>query len=136
MAILGDHDFHTWKSSFDFGSNFAFNWIVNQQFVSYFSGPDSEAIGLELPVLFHLKASKDACREQLIETMHSKRHCSLTNLKLKNEVRGNGDTQQQIKLYGQSYLNQTTACLARLRDSDSKQALLQISNSLVEMNSR
>ena len=135
MAILGDHDFNTWKSSFDFGSNFAFNYIVNQQFIGYFNGPDREAIALELPVLMHLKISKDAQRDRLVETMLQKRHCSMASLQLKSEVR-NADTQKQIRLYGQSYLNQTTACLAKLRESDSKQALLQISNSLVEMNCR
>lgn len=75
MAILGDHNFDNWKSSFDFGSNFAFNYIVNQQFMSYFDGPDGEAIALELPVLMHLKLSKDEQRDRLIETMLSRRHC-------------------------------------------------------------
>lgn len=135
MALLGDHNFNTWKSSFDFGSNFAFNWIVSQQFASYFDGPDGEAIALQLPVLMHLKLSKDEQRDRLIETMLSRRHCSLTALRLKSEVR-NDDTLKQIRIYGQSYLNQSTSCLEKLADSDSKQALLQISNSLLEMNGR
>lgn len=135
MAILGDWDFNTWKSSFDFGSNFAFNYIVNQQFIGYFNGPDREAIALELPVLMHLKLSETAQRDRLIETMLTKRHCGLTSLKLKNEVR-NGDALKQLKIYGQSYLKQSNACLNKLRESDSKQALLQISNSLVEMKCR
>lgn len=131
MAILGDHNCSTWKTSFDFGSNFAFNYIVNQQFTNYFNGPDQEIIYLELPVLMYLKSIKDdKRRKEVIQMIAEKRYCSSTTLKLKSEIK-ESETSKQIKTYGQYYLDKTKNCLNKLKQSDSKQALIQISNGLV-----
>lgn len=134
MAILADHNYPTWKASFDFGTNFAFNYIVNQQFTSYLSGADNEMITLQLPILIHIKLAKDEeKRQKLIETMLDKRYCSLATLKLKSEVRSSAETLDQIRIYRQTYLNQTRNCLAKLKESDSKHALLHISDNLIEI---
>lgn len=132
MALLGDHNYNTWKHSFDFGSNFAFNYIVNQQFTSYFNEANKESFNLQLPILIYLKLIKDDDkRKKLIETILSKNN-SLTSLELKTEIKNSDDTLKQIKQYGQTYLNQTNNCLRKLQESDSKLALLQISNSLLD----
>lgn len=130
MALLGDHNFSTWKQSFDFGSNFAFNYIVNQQFKNYLNTSDDKIWNeLHLPILMHLKSIKnDEKRKQIIDTMHNKRFCSSTSNQLKIDISESEETVDRIRNYSQIYLNQTKNCLNKLKESDSKNCLLNISH--------
>ena len=90
-------------------------------------------INLELPILLYIKLIKDDLkRKELINTILSRRHCSIASMRLKSELNRNEETLSQIRLYCKTYLNQTKSNLSKLKESDSKAVLLKISNNLTD----